>query len=1018
VPGTYQEFREAIATSRSIATTTRALRQVDEQQSEGSLVADQACWLRLDAFQALRRQTVRQPDVAVSMIGRELLPFCIEPLADGEYLASRYRSSLGDWLASATGQVRDQVVNSILERLEAPNPEAACWTLSAIGLRTPGVLAALRSVFERLDDVSGDAALSALTWIRPRPEDRPLLVREVNMRLRRRMNLPLFMAMDRLADPVSITTLRAALIKTIEHEGEGGFTSLVLQCLTSIADEHDNDEALQARIWGLIHEHILRFRTRLAPMVYLGGHIAPRCDTPFVIRDLVALLPAPDTTEELQSYHRYLLCLRLLEAVRPRQIEGWYRAGKSFTALMPTVALDTKMPGRGTTSEAHAKESGLDVLLRSGRVLPRRLIDTLLFQESNPYVSHSLALRLACFCSPAPSARLLGFVTERFDGDPDLDGEWARRLGAVAVAKSSASPSAFEALLNCGFTLRGQVLTDTADALAQVADWLLERGWERALPRLFDVAQTGANINRQAAAGALHYLAANQRLHPSDSPRLIALLGEDELSEFDRSNLVAALGYIPSRLPPEIVQTMTKWAAENDGWLGWRSLEALARLDYRDALRALYEVRLGLTANGKVWTGSQSRDGIGWATYIVGLLYQKHPKVYASALASIIEKGNWGAAAQAIRALLPVDRGTAKRPSRSVRQSLAKRLATSQTPYHAETELFAVLSQIAPDILVRPRLRHMWDRWLPQARIALADALGTAVFPDPSLSARALQTLIELSGDSHFGVRRSSFRAIALLSPIGLRIMCEAWAGTETENQGEIQHDVDTRLRAAEGCCWLPRILDGDQAFNLLNTRLSLDPERSVRVAADRARTERRERNWAKGYLEVVLGVENGSAAEMRQAWRCGEALVQVGDDEALRAVSLRLESAQLAPCVRHWLLRLSKELSDRWEKVTREWPEPVATWRGNVDEGEGILTIPSGRSFSVHYTIWESPSASPDEKSDWGGVAIADDDVWTLTVLGDSGTLTIHGEKSGRIILRNTSGTTLSFLGTGPAPS
>lgn len=99
---------------------------------------------------------------------------------------------------------------------------------------------------------------------------------------------------------------------------------------------------------------------------------------------------------------------------------------------------------------------------------------------------------------------------------------------------------------------------------------------------------------------------------------------------------------------------------------------------------------------------------------------------------------------------------------------------------------------------------------------------------------------------------------------------------------------------------WLP-----DREFNAISERLSTDPERTVREAAERTRDEHRVRIDSGRYLSAVLSVGSGSTDEILNAWRFGNALTQTGDDACIRAIQKHLGSNQLRPNVRHWLRQI-----------------------------------------------------------------------------------------------------------------
>jgi hypothetical protein len=164
-------------------------------------------------------------------------------------------------------------------------------------------------------------------------------------------------------------------------------------------------------------------------------------------------------------------------------------------------------------------------------------------------------------------------------------------------------------------------------------------------------------------------------------------------------------------------------------------------------------------------------------------------------------------------------------------------------------------------------------------------------------------------------------------------------------------------------CGWL----SGD-AFSEFFAILRSDPELSVRKAAERAYSERRERSWARAYLGRVREVRGTTIEEMVAAWRYGQALIAVGDDECVRLLRTHVESEARQPHVQHWVEYVIDGLEKRWRKITQEWPEPWLAFEGVLRQGEGTLVLPDGRSMPVVFSLWSQPASAPGEQSIWGG--------------------------------------------------
>jgi hypothetical protein len=295
--------------------------------------------------------------------------------------------------------------------------------------------------------------------------------------------------------------------------------------------------------------------------------------------------------------------------------------------------------------------------------------------------------------------------------------------------------------------------------------------------------------------------------------------------------------------------------------------------------------------------------------------------------------------------------------------------------------------------------------WPPQVRAVFAEALARHPSPD-DLELR-MRLLLSLMGDGQYGVRRAAFKTMARLGPERLHSVCTAWALLTQANvpPAEQPYAIDMRRRAAEAAAWLePMPTEGPVAD------LAYDSEPEVRATFARCRRERRERDWARGYLQSVLAACDD--ASLLTAWKYGRALERVGDDEVLERLEER-RGQDLPPGVRHWLGRLIKDLRARWDEVTRGWPEPWFARRGRLERVDVLVGDDQAEAKRVSCWLWQVPPSDLVERSMWGGWCAEG----SLPI--EMQTLRVSGLRPASIIITKVVGRTgpTYFVGSGPYP-
>ena len=168
----------------------------------------------------------------------------------------------------------------------------------------------------------------------------------------------------------------------------------------------------------------------------------------------------------------------------------------------------------------------------------------------------------------------------------------------------------------------------------------------------------------------------------------------------------------------------------------------------------------------------------------------------------------------------------------------------------------------------------------------------------------------------------------------------------------------------AELCAWFgPN--QGD-SWDAIRARLIIDPEPSVRETMQRSQEERRCRLWAKEYVSRVI--EASSDEMILEAWRYGNALTQIGDDDSVKRLKADLANHHLPPNQRHWKQEIIGAIEDNWRKTTQKWPEPWLPWRGTVEEGQATLQLRNATEIIVTYSLWHLSGETTTAKHSWGG--------------------------------------------------
>jgi hypothetical protein len=990
----------------------------------------------VEAFRMLQRLTVDDPVSGRQLILEYVLPHASDPVltADSEYLMSQVRDCLAEWIYQYSSpkreEIRDQILDRLLVRLRASKPQNACWAVVHIGYRREDISNSLRKIVDRYPGKTGDVALHVIAWLTPDIEELEWVLASVHGRMAARWSDRLASVVTRIADPRSLDALWGSWL----HPGTGLLANntsknmlqytLSLRALTEIADRHPENGRLQPEIWKRIVDLVNTQPKHYLRDVLLGSDVTSRCNTRGVVPSMFAWMTEVKEQGTNPVWVRYLIYKRLSDCVKPEQLQGWKGARMSqyLTLLRQDACLNTALIGRVPTEETYVKREAWDTVLRARQPAALSLdwFHGSVLNETNLFIRADIMDRLACFrLLPIPE-QVIQWITEEFDSGKQedqlvSDGELFVRQGAIEIARSATTDQAFNALLNLGLTFNGQVLINSADALADVAITLLHS--DQSTPIIGELIakalQAPKVAQRIAAVGALDRLAARE-LVPGDSGALLeSLLFDQELPDYIQSTVVGMLGILPNyRLGAHARQQISDWARNSEDARSIKSLEALAYQHYLLEDPGLVEDRLGLKrANDTFILSSETlREG---TSGLVGLLYHLYPKLFQDTVATLLSSfgpRDWSESIDLITLLSHHHIRSRSRAPAHVKQELIAFAFRSQSSVMADTYIFSAISHIAPDALASERWQDAWGNWLPDARAALAEALGRTRFRRSDLREASVELLRLLMEDGQFAIRRAAYRSLARQAPAVFASTAIGWSSSP---------DLEVRERSAEACEWL----DNGPVFITLSVSLLHDPEKSVRDTIERSLTQRRERLWVKRYLSRVLAAKDNQS--VLEAWAYGEAITRLGDDAAAEQLEAASVSQSRPLHTRHWYKKLAEKLRDRWRDVTRKWPEPWELLTGRIEYGNGVLRIEPNETKDVQYTVWRQ---APDDRGlqSWGGSLLVLDGPPSgfLSNSVEEFTLQLSDGSQGRILAGHQEytlgqGTTaMTFTGQGKYPS
>ena len=1034
-------------------TADEVLRELErlEQTGDGNNLSAQAALdLNHSGLHALHRILGGDATLAREIIIRRLLPLCVRDAKDAalerNIVFINCRELAGKWINALTGPdaatTREEAIAFLLARLEVEKAcLPACWTISEIGYRTPGLTDRLWALVESSDQEKSDNALATLSALGLIGEERQRCMAAALAAARERLPYTITNALVALPDPASIFAIADAWLDRPPAELEAESTTLfsLFAQLGACVTEHEAiDQACVA-----IAKLLARGPLALGRWVRLGGTALPRLDSPRATELLVNLL-AEETTAT--SYDRWLVMLRLESCCSPRQLEGLEVESTHdpgvLAALFGCVLEHGSHLGRESTLDGQVKIAALKTALLLGAEDALSWLGPAIANEENQYLRHEIMeVYAALRVSPLPDPIPLWIVEEKQLGSEAADNlELMVRLAASRIARSAATPEAFELLARPGLLRKGAVMLETAEGLVAAS---LAVGSDpalrpRVLERLFDgverpvtTAQHASACNALAAVARRGWLV-DETLH---SRLFEALRGESgtPLQAHSRAKLVAAVMALPAEARPEwLPAQLAAWGRNSDA-LGERSVQALIEMGHFLQNADWLAPKLGLQRTERgVWNWDVNTVGqVEWAPLGIVLLYANAPAEFVAALCGVLRDERWFVRHDVVGLLqrLVADDGVPL--LEPVREAIMARVQRRQSSRFADPPLLQQAAMLMPAQFARERWGDRCGDWLDDARTALADALGTlrseVLLTEPELRQNASAQLLALSRDGQFAVRRSAQRSLGRVHSAALEVLCQTLAEST---------EVDQRSLAAEAWAWLPVIAfsppEGSSTSSVIPSfrmpdiegwarRFAGDESKRVRETSRAAAAARLRRSWAESYLLRLTILADPTNSDLFRNWKLGNALAQTGDDETLQRLRSHLESASLAPSVRFRLNTVAKDLEKNWSSVTKKWPEPSLSLPGGVETFDARLRSRE-REWAVRCTLWHLSGTTAEAKRIWGGIAVLDtpgDPLEFMTAFGDMEAHLVTGETSTLVAIHGVEGDGLIvFRGSDAYPS
>lgn len=927
----------------------------DFQTREGVLSSSEYSSLVTRTLNVARDFTLNAPEDAKDIIEEFVLPLslkvCPPDNSDLKFKSHQMRSLLGRWLDSFVDtpgiRIRDNILATVLADLRAHRSKESVWTIGVIGYRTEQITSAILEMAKDNGEL-GTVAVGTLGRLGLPPALKASATDLVWSKIASNGLRPgLLYTLQEIASKEMVDSILGVL--PVPETPDAGLMSIplssLLNALTHIASRNPHDHQLQDRIWSAARQ----YRDHATS----SGGVATRVDTTQVLIDFARWV---SHVEASKGTLRFIYYDRMSECIRPKSLDGWsYVEDDEFLSVLRADAIgDSRLTGGFVTTEARRKQLAFETAICLSKPGVLDWLDAAVTNETSGYVQEMIFQSAACFRILKLPEMVTNLIVEECDiSRADETDAFVARTGAILLAQSAGTRQAFDALCKFGFTYDGQVLRTTSDALSELANARIEAGDRDIVDILLRMASLANTPKRQREAGidALCSVITHARTE-NLTASLFALIDDPDLDGYSRRTAMEALGFLDRDLFLETVPRLVQFA-DVEGDLGWRAIEALARQRLLQGHEDILVHRVGLQKDENGWSVSNRSEIGGWQSFIVGLLYRDDVDSFSPAVVDILDHGGTDAMFQVIDSVRHYGRMTPEK----VVDAITSRIYRRSTKNSAETFLFGLLGELAPERLASEQWDQHWSQWLPEARAALSDVLGETPLEESNAIGHAVALLAILGFDGIYAVRRAAYRAMSAINIASFVDTCGAWAR---------ELEVRFRLRAAEAARWIPEDATPEGTFD--DWGLTYDIEPSVRDIAKTIIEDRHKQRWMEEYLNHVLAATDD--ATVFAAYRYGRALVKIGDDSTARQLRKHLASVDLAGHVKHWIRRIIKDLEQNWSKTTANWPQPWFNRPGVIEEVDGVILVSSQKKLPAHFSLWRLSQTGPSDLGKWGGAA------------------------------------------------
>ena len=1019
---TYTQLYKSLKDSRNTVAIRNLMNEIDTLTTTGGLNKKESLELRAVAFKQLEVFTDYRLDETREIILYEILPLCLSENDEFSAQYRAFRNILVEWIDNhpeqESGMIKNLVLDNLSNSIGTTRHKATSWTISKLGFAREDIIQKLLHFAVNADDEIGDDTFSTLSWLSITQEQKRIILSELHRRAEVRYNNSLVWAFARFGNSASFSVILNQWLQKEKINEKGVDTALAFTAIRDIAEANENDLAFQDVIW----KESVRSVEENPEDLYFPfnvGHLSTTCNSIFVIPTYLHWHGQHPEWFPNPQWARYLAQNQLEAAIKPLQIEGWSHIEdkKIFEYLEVDACLDTGVDGFFNTKEWMIKEAAWKTVLRAGYSNALTWFEHAIVGETGRSTREKIMEYLAAFkIDPLPET-VFHLITDEFNDLADTDGrELGYRMGAVRLARSLASMNAFDALLNFGYTRKGKVLRESAVAIADVAISLLREGKMEVINIVVRLAiESDRERQRMAAVHALDVISTFPEYHPALNPyqdKLISLVYESKREPFERGQLLGIIARLPGDIPEKFEKDLVAWNDESDTRFQGGRIDVLAQHGKLENYPQLMRNMLNIEKNGTDWEWLTGKSQFEWAAFEIGVLYNKNPESYSNVISSLVESQDWRTTTQIFGWLETTHLGEGKPElPKNVRNALLYRLIHKMSPLYSEVDTFGVLANLAPDNLVNNDLAKAVFNWMPDSKVALANSLRSAQISQ-DLHRQCIVMLESLVDDGMYSVRRAAYRAITKYSMEHLFNLCKSWIESPI---------LKLNMRAAEACGWIENIAsDSEQEFEDLKSACFNHLELNVREAIKRSWKERRHRQWGRIYLEKVLAVQGKNNDEILQAWRFGDVLTRVGDDETYQLLVEHLTQKQLPPNVHFWIgEQILEPLKNNWRKVTQKWPEPWTESSGALERGTGKLIIDADEITDIQYSIWLDSATTPRELHSWGGTMLFSLGFRAFNLNKDTlSMIELEDGRKGKIYFEGSVGNTTTFWGTGAYPS